>query len=128
LISPTNKDDRHYITEILLKVVLSCLHVIFCIISYETLQQIKTELQVNYFCLIQSEQFVLALSSLAPLLAIFQLYSGDHLYWWGKPEKTTDLWQVMDKLLNRVNLAMRGIRTHNFSGERKTVYMVTYIL
>jgi hypothetical protein len=23
---------------------------------------------------------------------------------------------------------MRGIRTHNFSGERKTVYMVTYIL
>ena len=61
-VSPTNKDDRHYITEILLKVVLSCLHVIFCIISYETLQQIKTELQVNYFCLIQSEQFVLALS------------------------------------------------------------------
>ena len=58
------------------------------------------------------------LGCLAPLSTIFHLYSGDHLYWWGKPEKTTDLWQVMDKLLNQVNLAMREIRTHNFSGDR----------
>jgi len=59
---------------------------------------------------------------LMPLSAIFQLYCGAQFCWCRKPENTTDLSQVTDKLsYNVVPSTPRHewVRTHNFSGDRE---------
>jgi hypothetical protein len=75
----------------------------------------------NYGC----NMFFLGVWGVTPLSTTFHLCHGSLFYWWRKleyPEKTTGLSQVTDKryhiMLCRVHLAMKRVRTYNFSGYR----------
>jgi phage-related protein len=51
---------------------------------------------------------------------MFQLYGGGQFFWWTKPEKTTDMSQVSDKLSHNVVSStprLSGIPTHNVGGD-----------
>ena len=89
-------------------------------ISVYSYSDIPKQVLIKYIDLFEWGWF--GLWCLTPLSTIFQLCCGSQFYWWRKPEKTIDLSQVIDKLyrimLYRVHLAMKGFRTHNFSGDR----------
>ena len=53
-----------------------------------------------------------------PLSGIFQLYRGGQFIGGENRRPVASHWQIYHILLYRIHLAMNGVRTHNFSGDR----------
>jgi predicted membrane channel-forming protein YqfA (hemolysin III family) len=66
---------------------------------------------------------------LMPLSTIFQLYRGSQFYWWRKPEyleknsqPTENHWQTLSHNVVLSTPCLIGLRTHNVSGDRRTLF------